>query len=154
MLLLQSAAYDDTGRPLAGRHLRWYLGRRLIGHGDQVAVRDLKPGIAVIRLVATDAHGRSAQASARVRVRPAAARYLFVFAPLRVSAQARSIRIRIAASGPATFTIAGKRYAVGPRVRTITVRIPRGRSLLILRCSLRSPGGVIRGTYVAFRWGR
>jgi hypothetical protein len=151
ILPLQGSAFDDAGRPLTGRHLRWYLGKRLIGSGGQVSARGLRPGNNTIRLVATDAHGRRGQATARLRVSAVAAQYLLFYAPLQVSPRARSVWITAASTLPATFTIAGKHYALGPRERTITVHIRAGRTLLLLPCSLRSPGGVIRGTYVAVR---
>jgi hypothetical protein len=154
MLPLRGSAFDDRGQPLTRRHLRWYLGKRLIGSGAQVTARGLHPGNTVIRLVATDIHGRRGQAVVRLRVTAVAARYLLFYAPLQVSPRARSVRITAASTLPATFTIAGKHYAVGSRERTITVRIRPGHTLLLLPCSLRSPGGVIRGTYVAVRAGR
>ncbi len=43
-----------------------------------------------------------------------AARYLFFDAPRLVSARARTVRIRLAASTPATFVIAGQRNAGRP----------------------------------------
>jgi hypothetical protein len=150
-LLLQGSAFDDADRPLTGRHLKWYLGKRLIGAGERVTLTGPKPGSARIRLVATDSHGRSSQATLPLRVEAVPARYLLLDAPLLVSPRARTVRIRVAASSPATFTIAGRHYAVGPRLRTITVRIRRGKALLRLPRSLRSPGGVIKGTYIAFR---
>jgi hypothetical protein len=150
-LLFEGSAFDDAARPLTGRHLKWYLGRRLIGTGDRVTTRSLPPGRTVVRLVATDTQGRSAQATLPLRVSAVAARFLLFDAPLLVSRRARSIRITVASSGPATLTIAGRRYAVGPRPRTITLRIRPGKSLLRFKCSLRSPGGVVRGTYVALR---
>jgi hypothetical protein len=153
-VLLQGSAYDDTGRPLTGRHLRWYLGKRLIGRGVQLTLRNLKPVSAVIHLLANDAHSRSGQATVRLRVPAVAAGYLFFDAPLLVSARARTVRITIASTAPATFTIAGRRHAVGPRPRTITIRIRHGRSPLVFPCSLRSPGGVIQGRYIAMRRGR
>ncbi len=110
-----------------------------------------QPGNTAIRLVATDSRGRVAQAVLPLRVKAVAARYLLFDAPLLVSRRARSVRIRVAASGPATFTIAGRRYAVGPRLRTIAIRIKPGRSIVRVACSLRSPGGVVRGTYLALR---
>jgi hypothetical protein len=150
-LLLQGSAFDDADRALTGRHLKWYLGKKLIGTGERVTLTSPKPGNAPIRLVATDARGRSSQATLPLSVRAVAARYLLLDAPLLVSSRARTVRIRVAASGPATFTIAGRHFAVGPRLRTITVRIKRGKGLLRLRCSLRSPGGVVKETYIALR---
>jgi hypothetical protein len=150
-LLLQGSAFDDANRPLTGRHLKWYLGKRLIGTGERVTLTRPKAGNTVIRLVATDSHGRSSQATLPLQVKAVPARYLLFDAPLLVSRHARVVKMRIAASGPATFTIAGKRYAVSPRMRTITVRVRRGKRLIRLPCSLRSRGGVIRETYIAIR---
>ena len=147
--LLQGAAFDDANRPLTGPRLRWYTGSRLLGRGERVTAIGLTPHTRAIRLVATDTHGRSAQAVLRLRVTVAAARYLVFQAPLAVSRRARSVRIRVASSTPATFIVAGRRYAVGPRPRTLTIPIRPGRSLLRLACALRSTGGVIRGTYIA-----
>ena len=105
----------------------------------------------MIRLVATDSHGRSSEAVLPLHVDAALARYLVFQAPLRVSRRARSIRVVVASTAPARFTIAGKQFAVGPRARTLTVGIHPGRTVVRLACSLRSPGGVIRGAYVAVR---
>jgi hypothetical protein len=151
ILPLRGSAFDDANRPITGRHLRWYLGKRLIGSGEQAVARGLRAGNTTIRLVATDARGRRAQAILRLHVTAVAARYLVFYAPFQVSRRARSFRITAASTLPATFTIAGTHYALGPRERTITIRIRPGRAVLLLRCSLRSPGGVIRGTYVAVR---
>jgi hypothetical protein len=150
-LLLQGSAFDDADKPITGRHLKWYLGKRLIGTGERVTLSGPKAGNSAIRLVATDSHGRSAQATLPLRVKAVAARYLLFNAPLLVSSRARTVRITVAASTPATFTIARRHYAVGPRLRAITVRIKPGRSILRLACSLRSPGGVVRDTYLALR---
>jgi hypothetical protein len=151
MLPLQGSAFDDRSRPITGGHLRWYLGKRLIGIGENATLHGMRPGSTVLRLVATDSHGRSRQATIRLRVSAVAARYLLFDAPLLVSSRARTVRIRVASSAPATFTIAGRRYAVSQRLRTITVAVRRGTSLIRLPCALRSPGGVVRGTYIALR---
>jgi hypothetical protein len=151
MLPLQGSAFDDRSRPIAGRHLRWYLGKRLVGIGKNAALHGMHPGNTTIRLVATDTHGRSAQATIPLRVSAVAARYLLFDAPLLVSARARTIRFRVASTMPATFTIAGRHYKVAAKPRTITIPIRRGRSPLVLRCSLRSRGGVVNGMYVVLR---
>jgi ELWxxDGT repeat protein len=150
-LLFQGSAFDDADRPLTGRHLKWYAGKRLIGTGEQVTANDLPPGSTAIRLIATDSRGRSAKAILPLRVRAVPADFLLFDAPLLVSARARTVRITVASSAPATLTIAGKHYAISQRVRRITVVVPRGKSLIRLPCTLRSRGGVVRGTYVALR---
>jgi hypothetical protein len=150
-LLLQGSAFDDADRAILGRHLKWYLGKRLIGTGERVTLSGPKAGNAAIRLVATDSRGRSSQATLPLRVKAVAARYLLFDAPPLVSVRARSVKIRVASSRPATFAIAGKRYKVNQTPRTITVRIHRGKSLIRIPCSLRSDGGVVSGTYIGLR---
>jgi hypothetical protein len=150
-LLLHGSAFDDADRALTGGRLRWYAGKRLIGRGAFVTTSGLVAGKTTIRLVATDSHGRTGQAVLPLRVDAVRARYLVFDAPLLVPSRARKVRIRVAASAPATFTIAGRRYAVVRRPRTIVVAVKPGRSLLRIPCSLRSAGGVVRGTYTALR---
>jgi hypothetical protein len=150
-VLLEAWAFDDASRRLTGRSLAWYAGKRLIGRGDQLGLNGLPAGAIAIRLIATDSRGRTGQAVLRLRVVAAPARYLVFQAPLEVSAHARRVRIAVASTATATFTIGRSRYAVSRRTRFITVGIRPGRSLLRLACALRSPGGVIRSTYLALR---
>jgi hypothetical protein len=151
-LPVQGSAFDDAGRQLTGSHLKWYLGRRVVGRGAQLTLSGMQPANTVLRLVATDSQGRSAQASFRIRVLAAPPRYLLFAGPMLVSAKARKVKLEIASSVAATFTIAGKHYAVGPRkARTITVRIKPGKSVLRLRCTLRSRGGAVSRTFTALR---
>jgi hypothetical protein len=151
-LLLKGSAFDDAGAALTGRRLRWRLGTRLIGQGAQITVRGLPPGSTTIRLIATDSHGRSAQATLPLRVSAVAVRYLLFDAPPVVSRSARRVHIRVASTAPATFTIAGRHFGVSRKPRTITIAIkPTGRSLLRFPCTLRSPGGAIHGTYIGVR---
>jgi streptogramin lyase len=150
-LPLQGAAFDDAGAPLTGRRLRWYAGHRLVGTGERVTVTGLPAGTTTIRLVATDSHGRMATARLRVGVRAPAPAYLVAQAPAHLSPQARSVRITVASTLPATFTIAGKSYAVSRSPRTLAIAIRPGRSTLRLPCVLRSAGGTVRSTYIAAR---
>lgn len=66
--VLRGSALDDADRALAGRRLRWLEGRRVLGTGPTLSLARLKPGTHRIVLVATDAAGRSARATATVRV--------------------------------------------------------------------------------------
>jgi hypothetical protein len=151
-VVVEGSAFDDAGRPLTGRHLTWYLGKRRVGRGAELALSGMQPANTTLRLVATDSQHRSSKASIRLRITAAPPRYLLFLAPELISAKARSVTIKVAAGLPATLTIAGKRYTVGPKaIRTIKVRIKPGKSLLELKCTLRSRGGVVTRTYVAFR---
>jgi hypothetical protein len=151
MLLLQGSAFDDREHPLTGPSLRWYIGKRLIARGERATVVVPAAGNAAIRLVATDSHGRTAQATLPLHVNAVRARYLVFNAPPQVPSSARSLRIVVASTSPATFAVAGKHHMVNRTPRTIVIAVRPGRSPLHLACSLRSPGGVIRGTYVVQR---
>jgi hypothetical protein len=150
-LLLQGSAFDDAARAITGRRLTWFAGRRVIGHGTLLTAHGLKPGRTAIRLVATDAHGRSAQASLRLRVHGAAPAFLVSRAPQRVAANARKVRIVVASTVPAVLEIAGGRHKVDRKPRKIVIRVKPASSILRLPYTLRSPGGVVRGTYYAAR---
>jgi hypothetical protein len=151
MLLLRGMAYDDAGSRLTGRNLRWYAGRRLLGRGELLTVHGLPAGTTAIRLVATDAHGRSAQARLPLKVLAVRPAFLVARAPKRLAPGAQRVRIVVASNVPAVLTIAGRRYAVDRRPRALTIAIRRGRAPLQLAYALSSPGGVTRGTYVAAR---
>jgi hypothetical protein len=160
---LQGAAFDDAGRPLTGRHLSWYAGRRrlrhgraaggrrLLGHGEHLTLRGLPVGTRSIRLLATDGHGRTSKVTLRLKVVPVPPTLLHARAPAHISATARRVRIVVASNVRAVLKIAGARHRVGPKRRTITIHIHPGRSLLRLKYTLKSPGGVMKATYVAAR---
>jgi hypothetical protein len=151
MLLLRGTAYDDAGMHLTGGSLRWYAGRRLLGRGALLTVHGLPTGTTAIRLVATDARGRSAQARLPLKVLAVRPTFLVARAPKRLAPSAQRVRIVVAANAPAVLTIGGRRYAVDRRPRALTIAIRRGRAPLQLAYALSSPGGVTRGTYVAAR---
>lgn len=139
-LYLSGQAYDDTQRRIPGRRLRWFDGRRAIGRGGQIAVSGLAAGRRRLRLVARDARGRTRTAAVTVRLRAAQPTFLRLSAPRRVSGTARLLRLRVASSIPATLRVGRQRFAVGRRMRSIRLRIRRGRSPLALRLILRAGG--------------
>jgi hypothetical protein len=150
-LLLQGAAFDDSGRPLTGSHLRWYAGRRLLGRGELLTVLGLPLGTTAIRPLATDSHGRTSSATLPLKVVPVPPALLLARAPTHLSASARSVRIVVASNVPAVLTIGGARHRVDREPRTITIKIHPGHSPLRLKYTLSSPGGVTQQTYVAAR---
>jgi hypothetical protein len=151
MLLLRGRAFDDAGSPLTGRSLRWYAGRRLLGRGELLTVHGLPAGTTAIRLVATDAHGHSAQTRLPLKVLAVRPTFLVARAPKHLAPTARRVRIVVASNVPALLKIAGGRYAVDRTPRALTIAVRRGRAPLQLAYSLRSRGGVTRGTYIAAR---
>jgi hypothetical protein len=137
-LYLAGKAVDDAHRPLRGRRLQWFLGRKRLGRGSSISVLGLPPGRRTIRLVARDRRGRKASARVRVRVIGAAPQFLDVRAPRKLSPRARRLRLRVAATIPARLRIGRQRYRVGRRLKKLTVRVKRGRSPLVLKLRLSS----------------
>jgi hypothetical protein len=136
VLLLEGSAFDDAGRPLTGRRLRWFAGRRLLGTGERLAAQGLPASTRAIRLVATDATGRSAQTQVRIRVTPVKPQFLVFEAPPSVDRRARRLGQRVAATVPAELRIAGRRFRLSRSARRITLPIRAGRSTLQQRYSL------------------
>jgi hypothetical protein len=151
MLLLRGRAFDDAGSRLTGRSLRWYAGRRLLGRGELLTLHGLPAGTTAIRLVATDARGRSAQTLLPLKVLAVRPTFLVARAPKRVAPRARRVRIVVASNVRAVLTIAGGRHAVGRTPRALTIAIRPGSAPLRLAYALSSHGGVTRGTYIAAR---
>jgi hypothetical protein len=144
---LRGHARDDAGRPLRGKALAWYAGRRRLGRGERLRVKSLPRGRVLIRLVARDRMGRTSTSSARIRVRAPVPAIDTLEGDRVVSAGTRSVTLRIASSAPATLTVAGKRFRLGPKARRVVLPLP-GRpasGLLTLPYRLRNADGSSRG---------
>jgi len=140
-LQLTGIAIDDRFARLRGRRLSWYVGRRLLGHGESVSVMgSVKPGRRRVRLVARDAVGRRGSAAVRVRVMAVVPRFLALRAPRRVSRRARRVPLRVATSLPATLRVGHNRFAVGRGTRTLRLPVARGRRKLTLSLVLEAGG--------------
>ena len=126
-------AWDDRQAPLRGRSLRWFDGRRPLGSGARLSVTGLRPGRRVLRLVGHDASGRVTSDSVRIRVLPVRPLFVVLTAPQRLSRSARNIRIRVAASVPASLQAGGRRFAVDRRPRKLSVPVKRGATTVVLR---------------------
>lgn len=107
-VLLQGEAFDDGLRPLRGRRLVWYAGRRKLGTGDFLTVRSLPAGRVRLTLVATDAHGRKGTASVVLRVRAVKPVFLQLVTPSRIARESKRMRIAIESSIPAQLTVSGR----------------------------------------------
>jgi hypothetical protein len=139
-LYLSGVAFDDRSRPLTGHALRWYAGRRLLGSGAAISVTSLPPGADTIRLVATDAAGRSTVASTLVRVMADQPRLLVLRAPKRIRPSAVRVHLAVSASLPARLVVAGQRFRVGRRLQRFVVRVQPGHRSLELTLVLRAFG--------------
>ncbi|MBA2357110.1 MAG: hypothetical protein H0V84_01610 [Actinobacteria bacterium] len=142
LLVLEGVAFDDAGRRLSGGRLRWLDGRRVLGRGDRLNAPVLTPGRRRIVLEATDALGRRSRSTVTVRVAAVKPLFRVLEAPARLSRRARRVSLRVAATVPATLTIAGRRFPVGLRVRSLALPIRPGRSPLRLSLRLVSGGKV------------
>ena len=150
-ILLQGVAFDDSGRRLTGNRLKWYAGRRLIGHGELLTIRRLPPGATLLALRATDSHRRTSSTTLRLRVVGPKPMLTFVRAQTKLSPRARHLKLTLASNVPALFTIAGSHHRIDPKQRAIQIAVHPGRSTLHLHYSLRAAGGIIQGTYIVSR---
>lgn len=143
-LALRGAAFDDASNQLAGRDLRWFIGRRQIGTGEQISPIGLPAGRHRVTLEARDDAGRTARDSVAVRLSAAPPLFLELDAPGEVGRKARSLKLRVASSTAAKLEVngaAGKQtFAVGRKERALEVEIPRGSRTLNLRLELKSGG--------------
>ena len=133
-LRLRGAAADGSGRAIPGRRLVWRAGGRLLGRGATVGAV-LPAGARSIRLEATDAAGRRGVDTVAVRVRPTTPFFVRLAAPA-IARAARTAVLTVAATQPATLTVRGRRFAVGPRRAACASRsAPPGRIRLTLTLS-------------------
>lgn len=151
-LLLSGQAFDDRGRAITGRRLRWLAGRRLLGTGAEISVAGLPATTRRIVLEARDRAGRIGRDVVRVHLAAARPLLLKVSAPQRAARTQRSLRIRVASSIAARLVVRGagvrtQRFAVSRSPRSLRIAIPRGRKPLVLRLALR--GGDRRTVRVA-----
>jgi hypothetical protein len=134
------------GQRLTGRALRWQAGRRTLGTGETITIPALAAGRHVVRLVAT-ANGRSTIRTVTLTAPAVRAQFLALSAPGRVRPRARSARVRVASTVAATLSAGSRRVGtVGPRARTLTVRIRPGSGPVQLGLALRTPAGITRAT--------
>lgn len=142
-LSLAGHAGDDAFAALTGRQLRWFAGRRRVGSGAHVLLRDLRPGHLPIRLIASDHFGRTSTARTTVTVRAAEPRLFALRVPRRVSSKARAFDMTMAASEACKLTLGGRGVhhtvaRLGRRERRIHVVVTPGTGDLRVSLALRS----------------
>jgi hypothetical protein len=144
-LLLSGQAFDDHSRLLAGRQLRWMLGRRRLGSGAQITATGIPAGTHRIDLLARDSSGRVGRASVIVRLTAARPLFLKLGTPRAVRRSAHSLRVTVSSSLSATLIVQAsglrsQRFSVGRRTRALKVHIRGGRKALTLRLVLAAAG--------------
>jgi Concanavalin A-like lectin/glucanases superfamily len=133
--VLQGSGLDDRNRPLRGRALTWFAGRRRLGNGERLQAR-LRAGRVTLRLQARDRFGRVATAVKRITVKPVALRVRTLQVRRRVAARARTLTVEVATTVPATLRAGGRSYAVGPRARRLSIALPRRPRVGVLKVGM------------------
>jgi hypothetical protein len=130
-LQLSGEAFDQTGRLLRGRHLRWLDGPFALGTGSTLSAEPLPPGRNLVRFTARDATGASATATVPVFVSAVKLPFLHLRIPARVSRRTRQVTITASALTLTTLTVNGRRYTLSRHTRRITLAIGRRAGLLV-----------------------
>ena len=130
-LVLRGQAFDDAGRTLTGKRLRWYFGGVLIGTGTSTAPAGLPAGRHRVRLLARDRFGRVGRAAITVRLTAARPLFLTLKAPASAKRSARSIALKVSSSLRAQLTVRGgrgrQRFVVYRKTRTLRIHVVPGR---------------------------
>jgi hypothetical protein len=138
-LYLSGDAYDGAGEFIdQARRYTWFDGRRRLGRGPRVDVNGLRPGTHTLRLVVRDRRGRTGRDSVRVKAVRVKPDFAVLSAPGRISAGARSVKLRVASTYPARLAAGGRRFRVTREPRSIRVRVRPGSRPLRLRLRLQS----------------
>jgi hypothetical protein len=138
-LYLSGDAYDETGEFIdQARRYTWFDGRRRLGRGPRVDVNGLRPGTHVLRLRVRDRRGRTGSDSVRVKAVRVKPDFTVLTAPGSISRNARSVKLRVASTYPATLVAGGRRFRVAREPRSVRVRVRPGSKPLRLRLRLRS----------------
>ena len=126
MVLLEGQAFDDSGGALTGNRLRWRSGNETVGRGEAISVPAYELRRSVV-LTATDRFGRSG--SDRIRLAFDKVTPIFTtLIPGPLSAGARTLKLRVAASLPAKLTVTGQGVrkgteAIGPEPEKVKVAL-------------------------------
>lgn len=153
---LSGSAFDDRQNALGGRSLTWLAGKRRLGSGNRLQTR-LPRGTRHVRLVASDRNGLTGEARVAVRVTVPRLHVVSLQVPNRVRRSARTMRVRLRTSAPATVAVGAQRFALGRSARTIEVRLPRRPASGILGVAYRiTPRGAlstgtVRGRFAVAR---
>ncbi len=153
---LAGSAWDDRGRPLTGKALTWFAGRKRLGTGARLNVA--LPGAARrLRLVARDGAGREGVATLPLRVAAARLRIVDLDVPIRVAKNARTVTVSIRASARATLTAAGRRFRVGTKTAKLVIPLPSRPAVGVVKIPFRLSAtdptvqGTVRGTFSVVR---
>lgn len=131
-LLLQGLAFADTGGRLTKRSLRWLVGGRVVGHGENTSVTALAAGRRKVQFEARDGTGRVGRAIVYVRLTRVLPSFRRVAAPKRISRRAKSVTLVVGASVEVGLKIGSQHFTVSRTARNVRVKVRPGRGKLTL----------------------
>jgi hypothetical protein len=138
LVSLSGQGSDDSLKPLPGGSLRWFDGKRPLGRGATLDVRGLRAGVRTLRLRGRDAAGRLGSDTVRVKVKAVTPQLLSLKGPKKLGRKATKVRLRVAASVPATLKVRRQRFAVSREPKVIRVKVKPGKGRLGLTLVLRA----------------
>ncbi len=135
-LNLSGAAFGPGGAKLRPKALRWSDRKDDLGRGETVSVSGLKPGTHKLTLSANSG-GRTGRASVAVTVTAVQPQYLELSAP-PISANAKTMKLRVASSVTAKLKVGGQSFVVSPKATTLKgIKVPKGKGSFALPVTLR-----------------
>ncbi len=139
--LLAGSGIDDRNRVLKGRSLTWFAGKRRLGRGEQLRAR-LPGGNVTLRLQVRDRFGRVTTAVRRLKITPKQLQIATLSGPAHVAKGARSVKVTVRTTIPATLSVGGRHFAVGAKAKRLTIPLPRkpGTGVLKLKLSFTAKG--------------
>jgi hypothetical protein len=142
-VVLDGTAFDDAGKPIAGKRLRWSSGKRRLGRGARVDA-DVHELGRTITLRARDSAGRVGTARIRLRI-DRVAPFFTALTAKRLVRGSRAIKLRVGTSMPGRLvgSTAGARTTrarVALEQRTVTIPI-KGAARRSYRLKLRLSAG-------------
>jgi hypothetical protein len=137
---LRGTAQDDQGRVLPGLAMRWYLGARLLGSGQELDAIQLPPGRDRVTLEARDGLGRVGRTEMQLDVVAVAPAIVALRAPQRIGGTARKLTVSISTRADTILSIGWQRWRLGPVIRRIVVDVAPGDGPVQLPLRLTTPG--------------
>lgn len=137
---LRGTAQDDQGRMLPGTALRWYLGTRLLGSGQELDAIQLPPGTDRITLEARDGLGRVGRTGMQFDVVAVTPAIVALQAPERIGRTARTLALSISTRADTILLVGRQRWRIGTAPRQMMVAVRPGDGALRLPLRLRTPG--------------
>jgi hypothetical protein len=148
VLSFEGSAFDDRLQPIAGKRLVWESAGERIGTGELISAPVYELG-RTVKLTATDYARRHGSASVKLKIVKVAPLFTTLEAGA-LTGQARSLKLRVASTLPATLAVSGKgvkRESVELGTKPETVKVALDRKALdayALKLKLKADGRTTR----------